>query len=228
MNLRIETRNEYAIEYLEQMIERYSKITGTNGNFIRGREHHKTIEQRFYDELIEYYNKLQRYGKSIEICGDNRNSYSKTDKDATFMRVKSDYMGNDQLLPAYNMQIGVCDEYIAVIDAKQYASDVDCFVPLMEKFKASYGKYPEYPVADAGYGSYNNYLFCEKNGINKYMKFTTYAGYKFIFHSKILLCNTIVPRRRIFAKCAILFPDEAPEGEDVFLRFAGERVIPTV
>lgn len=174
MNLRIETRNEYAIEYLEQMIERYSKITGTNGNFIRGRGHHKTIEQRFYDELIEYYNKLQRYGKSIEICGDNRNSYSKTDKDATFMRVKSDYMGNDQLLPAYNMQIGVCDEYIAVIDAKQYASDIDCFVPLMEKFKASYGKYPEYPVADAGYGSYNNYLFCEKNGINKYMKFTTY------------------------------------------------------
>ncbi len=85
-----------------------------------------------------------------------------------------DGMGNDQLLPAYNMQIGVCDEYIAVVDAKQYASDMDCFVPLIEKFRSAYGKYPPYPVADAGYGSYNNYLFCEANGIGKSMKFTMF------------------------------------------------------
>ena len=61
-------------------------------------------------------------------------SYSKTDHDATFMRLKRDYMGNDQLLPAYNLQAAICDEYIAVIDVKPYASDMECFVPLMEKF----------------------------------------------------------------------------------------------
>ena len=102
------------------------------------------------------------------------NSYSKTDYDATFMRVKSDYMGNDQLLPAYNMQAAICDEYIAVIDAKPYASDMECFVPLMEKFNSTYGHYPKYPVADAGYGSYNNYLYCEEHGMEKYMKFTMF------------------------------------------------------
>ena len=53
----------------------------------------------------------------------------------------------------------------------QYRSDTDCFVPLMDKFKAIYGSYPKYPVADAGYGSYNNYIFCEQNGMEKYMKF---------------------------------------------------------
>lgn len=90
------------------------------------------------------------------------------------MRVKSDYMGNDQLLPAYNLQAAVCDEYIAVIDAKPYASDIECFVPLMEKYNATYGHYPKYPVADAGYGSYNNYLYCEEHGMEKYMKFTMY------------------------------------------------------
>ena len=58
----------------------------------------------------------------------------KTNHDATFMRIKTDYMGNDQLLPAYNMQAAICDEYIAVIDSKSYALDMDCFVPLMEKF----------------------------------------------------------------------------------------------
>ena len=76
--------------------------------------------------------------------------------DATFMRLKRDYMGNDQLLPAYNLQTAVCDEYIAAVDVKHYASDMECFVPLMEKFNEMYGHYPKYPVADAGYGSYNN------------------------------------------------------------------------
>ena len=44
----------------------------------------------------------------------------------------------------------------------------------MEKFNGIYGKYPEYPVADAGYGSFNNYLYCEEHGLKKYMKFTMY------------------------------------------------------
>ena len=48
------------------------------------------------------------------------------------MRIKRDYMGNDQLLPAYNVRLGICDEYIAVMDMKQYASDMECFVPLSE------------------------------------------------------------------------------------------------
>lgn len=173
-NVRIEPREEYAVEYLEEVIRRFSSLTGTDGSYIRGRGHHKTTEQRQYDKLCEYLERLKKYAKHIEICGESRNSYSKTDRDATFMRVKRDYMGNDQLLPAYNMQIGVCDEYIAVVDAKQYASDMDCFVPLMEKFKEGYGNYHKYPVADAGYGSYNNYLFCEQNGVEKYMKFTMF------------------------------------------------------
>jgi len=173
--IRIETRTEYAIEYLEEITNKFSSLTGVEGNRLMGKGHHKTPEQRHYDRLIEYLGRLKNYANHIEICGDYRNSYSKSDHDATFMRIKKDYMGNDQLLPAYNMQIGVCDEYIAIVDTKQYASDMDCFVPLMNKFKEAYGKYPKFPVADAGYGSYNNYLFCEEHGIEKYMKFTMFA-----------------------------------------------------
>jgi len=55
-----------------------------------------------------------------------------------------------------------------------YASDMDCFQPLMERFFKAHSKYPEYPVADAGYGSFNNYLYCEEHGMKKYMKFTMY------------------------------------------------------
>lgn len=136
-----------------------------------GKGHRKTTKQKHYESLKEYIIKLEEYVEKINICGENRNSYSKTDNSATFMRMKKDYMGNDQLLPAYNVQIGVADEYIAVVDVNQYRSDMDCFVPLMEKFNTVYGFFSEYPIADAGYGSFNNYIYCEQHRMKKYMKF---------------------------------------------------------
>lgn len=175
LGIKLETREEYAIDYVETLLQQYSRATSLDmTSFVSGRGHRKTIHQRQYQELEGYLERLKTYAKHIEICGESRNSYAKTDHDATFMRMKMDYMGNDQLLPAYNVQAAICDEYIAVIDVKPYASDQDCFVPLMEKFKETYGQYPKYPVADAGYGSYNNYLYCEEHGMEKYMKFTMF------------------------------------------------------
>ena len=175
LGVKFEKRDDYAIEYVEELLEKYSHATKLDtGSFVTRRGHRKTLHQRQYQEMEGYLLRLKTYAKHIEICGESRNSYAKTDHDATFMRLKRDYMGNDQLLPAYNVQTAICDEYIAVIDVKPYASDQDCFVPLMEKFKKAYGHYPKYPVADAGYGSYNNYLYCEEHGIEKYMKFTMF------------------------------------------------------
>ena len=70
--------------------------------------------------------------------------------------------------------VGFDHGFIAAFDVYQYASDMDCFQPLIERFQSLYGQYPEYPVADAGYGSYNNYLYCEEHGMEKFMKFTMY------------------------------------------------------
>ena len=170
-----EKREVYAVDYVEELLLQYCTATNLDVNsFVSGRGCRKTLFQKQYQEMEGYLERLKNYAKHIEICGEKRNSYAKTDHDATFMRVKKDYMGNDQLLPAYNVQAAICDEYIAVIDAKPYASDQDCFVPLMEKFKETYGHFPKYPVADAGYGSYNNYLYCEEHGMEKYMKFTMF------------------------------------------------------
>ena len=175
LGIKFETRTEYAIEYIEEILKEYKKqLNIDESTFVHGKGCRKSTYQRKYETLKEYKEKLIGYAKHIEICGEKRGSYSKTDNSATFMRVKRDYMGNDQLLPAYNMQVAVCDEYIATVDVKQYASDMDCFVPLMEKFNEQYGRYPLYPVADAGYGSYNNYLDCEQHGMEKFMKFTMF------------------------------------------------------
>lgn len=175
MGVKFDIRSEYAIEYMAEIISQYVKLTGFNPEkAVKGKGRRKTPEQRNYEKLIEYTEKLKKYSEHIKICGNDRNSYSKTDNDATFMRMKRDYMGNDQLLAGYNVQLGLCDEYIAVFDVKQYASDIDCFQPLMEKFNSIYGKYPKFPTADAGYGSFNNYLYCQEHGMEKYMKFTMF------------------------------------------------------
>lgn len=175
LGIKFEKREAYAVDYVSELLTMYKETTGLDEtSFVSGRGHRKSIRQKQYEELHEYLERLKSYAYHIGTCGEERNSYSKTDHDATFMRLKRDYMGNDQLLPAYNLQAAICDEYIAVIDVKPYASDMECFVPLMEKFNRTYGHYPKYPVADAGYGSYNNYLYCEEHGMEKYMKFTMY------------------------------------------------------
>ena len=170
--IKFSINTEYSPEYLKEAASKYVEIWQLDETtFVAGKGHRKSVQQRHYEKLKEYLSKLNEYVEKIQICGDGRNSYSKTDHSATFMRIKKDYMGNDQLLPAYNVQVGVADEYIAVVDVNQYRSDMDCFIPLMNKFHDIYGFYPKYPVADAGYGSYNNYIFCEQNGLEKYMKF---------------------------------------------------------
>lgn len=170
--LKVQTNTEYVPEELNEILSRYTTVWEIDeSSFVYGKGHHKMIQQRQYEKLKEYIEKLEEYIEKVKICGTERNSYSKTDHSATFMRIKTDYMGNDQLLPAYNVQVGVADEYIAVVDVNQYRSDMDCFVPLMEQFHKIYGFYPKYPTADAGYGSYNNYIYCEQHGMEKYMKF---------------------------------------------------------
>ena len=172
---KISVSTEYVPEYLDEIAEKYAILYQLDEKtFVHGKGRHKTVQQRQYEQLVTYADKLREYVEKIRICGSERNSYSKTDHSATFMRIKTDYMRNDQLLPAYNVQIGVADEYIAVVDVNHYRSDMDCFIPLMERFRETYGFYPKYPVADAGYGSYNNYIDCEQKGMEKYMKFTMF------------------------------------------------------
>ena len=169
------TNTEYSPESIKLMLSMYTHLYKINeSTFIHGKGHRKNVQQRHYEKLKEYYNKLCKYVKKLSICDNHRNSYSKKDNDATFMRIKTDYMGNDQLLPAYNVQICVADEYVVLSDVMQFRSDMDAFIPLMNHFYDVYGHYPKYPVADAGYGSFNNYLFCEQHGMEKYMKFTMY------------------------------------------------------
>ena len=95
--------------------------------------------------------------------GESRNSYSKTNSDATFMRMKEDHMRNGQLKLRYNVQIAVNSEYITGLEAFSDRSDAKAFRPMMRKLAEKRGKPHEETVADAGYESQENYLVLAQN-----------------------------------------------------------------
>jgi transposase len=115
--------------------------------------------------------RLQRYEESLEVMGENRNSYSKTDTDATFMRMKEDHMKNGQLKPAYNVQISTQNQIITNFGIYQNRTDYGTFISHLNQYYTNYQLYPSVSVADAGYGNEENYEFLEKHGIKNYVKY---------------------------------------------------------
>ena len=116
---------------------------------------------------------MEEYIYKLDVCGE-RNSYSKTDHDATFMRMKEDAMLNGQLKPAYNVQHAVDAGFITWVDVSSHPGDTLTLRPMLEEMeKHLHFKYRDI-VADAGYESEENYLFLEKNGQASYIKPTNY------------------------------------------------------
>lgn len=116
---------------------------------------------------------LRKYEQYEEIIGE-RNSFSKTDHDATFMRMKEDHMRNGQLKPGYNVQMGTENQFILGYSIHQNRADTGCLIDHLEQVKQMNGQVPETIIADAGYGSEENYLYLHGNNHNPYVKFNTY------------------------------------------------------
>lgn len=135
------------------------------------RENRTKEEQKAIKTLeSKHLSKLQEYEKHLKILG-NRNSYSKTDTTATFMRMKDDHMQNGQLKPAYNVQIATEKQFFTHYDFYPNPTDTLTYIPFMNGFEERYGKMPRKSVADSGYGSEENYEFMEDNEIEAFVKY---------------------------------------------------------
>lgn len=147
--------------------------------FVYGRGKRKTPFQRIYDELVKVKEVLGDAEKRIEICGEDRNSYSKVDQDATFMHMKYDYYNNTGVFkPGYNLQAGITDEYVTEILVSNARTDSKTLPATVERYREDYKAYPKNVVADAGYGSYTNYMYLLTHGITPYVKYNTYRQEK--------------------------------------------------
>jgi len=134
----------------------------------------KVVPKRLEKKIEKLQNqalpKLAEYEEHLRIMGE-RNSYSKTDRDATFMRLKEDHMKNGQLKPAYNLQLSTEKNFITNFTLHQRPGDTVTYNSHMESFNEKYNHYPDVAIADAGYGSAENYEFLDKNGIEIYVKY---------------------------------------------------------
>lgn len=134
------------------------------------KESSKATQKQLAKLQQEHLPRLEKYEKQLEILG-NRNSYSKTDPDATFMRMKEDHMKNGQLKPAYNPQISTENQIITHFTIHQTPGDTTTLKSHLDSFKETYQKQSKTVVADAGYGSEENYEFMEKEGIEAFVKY---------------------------------------------------------
>lgn len=128
------------------------------------------LKKKCVKELEGHRDKLAEYDRHIETLG-GRNSYSKTDPDATFMRMKEDAMNNGQTKPGYNLQIGTENQFITDFGLFHNPTDTLTLIPFFESFRSRFGRLPGIGIADSGYGSEENYRFMEEHGVEAYVKY---------------------------------------------------------
>ena len=173
-------------------------ITRLNDQLHEELGQNKRLKKKLEKLASEHLPKLQHYEQQEQLL-DGRNSYSKTDEDATFMRTKDDHLNKGQLKPCYNIQLGTEDQFIINYTLHQTSSDMVVFTDHMddtlELLESIQAPSPKRTSADAGYGSEENYQYLEQKGIEAYVK---YPGYyqeqqgkygKTPFHSNILHYN---------------------------------------
>lgn len=131
----------------------------------------KKIKQKLNYAKKNWSKNMDKYNSQKEILG-NRNSFSKTDTDATFMRMKEDHMRNGQLKPGYNLQISTNNQFIVNYSLHHNPTDTTTLMPHLEEYKRLYKTFPEIVTADAGYGSEENYVKLEESKIDAYVKYS--------------------------------------------------------
>ena len=169
-NTIIEIDNCSPLELLKLQNNLIKIAEGEGIPFVYGKRQKKPEIQLLYEELEECGKRLMKYKECFEIMGTDRNSYSKTDLEATFMRMKEDHMLNGQLKPAYNVQIAVEDYFIIHGYVSNDRTDYNTLIPVINKHFIAFEEKLKEVTADSGYCSEKNLLFLKEHDIDSYIK----------------------------------------------------------
>ena len=169
-NTVIEIDNCSPLEILKLQKNLNTVASGERMEFVYGKGKRKPEIQQLYEELEHLGQRLMGYKECFAIMGKDRNSYSKTDLEATFMRMKEDHMLNGQLKPAYNVQIAVENYFIIHGYVSNDRTDYNTLIPVLEKHQKAFGSVLEEVTADSGYCSEKNLLYLKEKGIESYIK----------------------------------------------------------
>ncbi len=160
-----ESLNELSVEELSQIVEKLDEKVqaydqkieeSTNGNERKNLRSERKAPKQALKKFIDFLERKQKYQADMKIFG-TRNSYSKTDLDATFMRMKDDYMKNGQLKAGYNLQVASEGQFALAYDIFPNPTDTRTLIPFLDRIEEQFFELPTHIVADAGCGSEQNY-----------------------------------------------------------------------
>lgn len=187
---------EKELKTSEALRQRIDKL---NKNMAEHKAENKQLERQLKKLEKDYLPKLMEYENHEQLL-DGRNSYSKTDPDATFMRTKDDHLQNGQLKPCYNWQFGTENQFVINYTTHQTSSDMSVFTSHMDDTLALLESIdapkPKRVGADAGYGSEENYEYLDEHDIEAYVKYPGYyaegkKNKKYPFHQRYLYYNEV-------------------------------------
>jgi len=168
------------IERLDETVQEYDKkIEASEDTAVRKELRTQRKEPKQYrKQFQDFLPRKKKYDADMENFGD-RNSYSKTDPDATFMRMKDDHMKNGQLKASYNVQLATEGQYALAYDIFPNPTDTRTFIPFLDTIEKDFFRLPNYIVADAGYGSEQNYMdVIENRGCTPLITYNQYRKEK--------------------------------------------------
>lgn len=197
--------------FVELDAEQVKKTIDRINEAIKDKPVDPKIKQKLNYGKRHWPQNMAKYEQQEQILGD-RNSYSKTDPEATFMRMKDDPMRNGQLKAAYNWQISTSDQFIVNYGIYQNPTDTLTLPSHLEEHQKMYGDTPTVVVADAGYGSEENYDYLASNDIEAYVKYN-------YFHKEQKAKGKIKPKEAFMPQN--LYYNEK---EDYFICPMGQRM----
>jgi len=153
-------------EKLEKTIQELNEILKQDPKDKKLAKAVRTLERDYLPRQKNYEEQERKLGE--------RNSYAKTDEDATMMRMKGDPPKRSQPKPGYNVQIGTESEFVVGYSLHPRPGDTNCLVPHLEALKGQLGRLPKNVIADAGYGSEENYAYLEGEEVKTYVKYNTF------------------------------------------------------
>lgn len=165
-----EMKDTSEISFKSMDKEKIKSVIETIDSTLKKKKICSKVRQKINYAKKNWPENLEKYEKQEAILG-NRNSYSKTDPDASFMRMKEDHMRNGQLKAAYNLQLSTENQFIVNYTLHPNPGDTKTFIPHIDNFEQLYGKTPNEIVTDAGYGSEENYIFLQKRKVKAYIKY---------------------------------------------------------
>lgn len=165
-----ELKNAESVDFTSIDTEKVQTAINTINTALKDKKISSKVRQKLNYAKNNWPKNLEKYKQQEEIL-QQRNSFSKTDTDATFMRMKEDHMLNGQLKPAYNLQISTNKQFILHYSLHPNPTDTKTLASHVDSFEKSYQKVPKELVADAGYGSHENYNFLRTRKIRAYVKY---------------------------------------------------------